>query len=179
MPKRHSHRHRGHSRRAMTSIHHVRRGLMSNRFWDTLSWVATAAGVVSSTIKGDVQYAQSQGTWQTKTLSQKLSFSASKLVSRFTNGAVILDPSAGPSAPTWNVANVLTNPLTWAGIGAEIYKRIPGLPQRTKVGKFNKLAIAGLASLLDDPSNQAVNRSSSYVTNGPQTRAFASTGINR
>lgn len=123
----------------------------------------------------------------------KLQILATCFVERITNGALnnqSVTTSGGTvsglnSKPTWKLSNVLTSPFTWLGIGTAIYNRVPGLPQRSKVGKFAApMIIAGIAALLDDPvstgySGVAPPTGSGYAVTSPIALPNNSTGYVR
>ena len=188
MPKGHKKHHRGRSRRAMTSVHHVRRGLMSNRFWTAAAWLVGGAAIFRSVTKGDSANLQNTPAYSNGGALGKLQILAMTFIERITNGAISnqsVTTSGGTvgglsSKPTWQLSNVLTSPFIWAGIAAEIYKRIPGLPARSKIGKFGlPLIVAGAAALLDDPSQPVAAPNSSLAVRAYQgatsMTGFAST----
>ncbi len=131
--------------------------------------VASASGVgalIQQATSSDVAYQQTSnsGYWNSLSSTQKFEGVLQRFVSRATNGNVLIFKNvfSDPVKPTFQLGNIF-NKWTGIGIAALIYKHIPRLPQRGKVGKFAIPLIAGgiIGGLLDDPSGQAVARSPS------------------
>ena len=141
----------------MSSLRHVRRGFGSSKFWNGLAVAAGFGALFTQSTSSDrANLAAAVSGW---TLAQKLQAYGTAFLQRLSLGnlgIINVTGSTGSvglnSKPTWNIGNSL-NKFTAIGIGAEIYKRLPGLPQRGKIGKFGlPLIVAGLfGGLLDDP----------------------------
>lgn len=165
----------------MSSLRHVRRGFGSAKLWNALASLAGVGALVGQATTSDRANLSTGSAWQQATAGAKAQAYAVLLVQRLTNGAVLGNYSFPNgkgqtitlnSKPTYQIGNVL-NKFTGLGVGALIYKHIPMLPFRGKIGKFAIPLIAGgiIGGLIDDPSGQATSRSSGYVSNrvgGPQ-----------
>jgi hypothetical protein len=190
MARRRSHRrHSRASRRGMTSLRHVRRGLASSKTWKALAGAVGLGAFFQQTTNSDVTNLQG-APWNAASAGQKLTALGVCFIQRITNGSVLSNYTATlgtttivlNSKPTWQLGNIF-NKWTGAGVGALIYKHLPWVPEKAKVGKFvvPLLAAGIIGGLLDDPSGQAVSRSSAYVRNGPQVnlRGQTTTSVNR
>lgn len=167
-----------------------RRGFMSARsrsagakIWKHLPFLAGLGAFFYTTLRSDISYANSSGTWNNFTATQKAQTMVNWFVSRLTIGTVprvFGGNTYGGVKPTFQLGNTL-NGVTALGVLALILKHVPFIPQRGKIGRFGVPLIAAgvLGGLFDDPSGQAVSRSPSYVGNNPQaTRGAIATGVN-
>lgn len=163
MARRHRGRHRGkrrHSRSGMSSFRSVRRGLGSNRLWNTLAGLAGVGAFVQQTTSNDYSYSVRSGYWGGLSGTQKaqvlFSWVTSRIASVFGMSYSPFPALAGPVRASLNPGNIL-NKWFGLGVGSLIYsalgKHIPMLPFRAKVKKFGKPLIAAgiIGGLLDDP----------------------------
>jgi len=200
MARRKSHRRRSRaSRRGLSSFRHVRRGFASSKLWNSLATLSGIGALFAQATSADIKNFTTLGglstAWKSATGTQKATALAVCFIQRITNGMVLGNYSATlgtsnwtlNSKPTWAIGNVF-NGFTFAGIAALIYKHVPKMPQRGKVGKFALPLLAGgiIGGLLDDPTNQAVSRSNAYLgvlgaVNSPQVnlRGQSTTNVNK
>lgn len=158
----------------MTSIRHIRSGFGSNRLWNSLSKLAGIGAFVAQTTSGDLSLVQNSGQWNQWSGQNKFQYIVHNLVARLTLGNVnVFSQFGGAPSPTFNPANIL-NKWTGLGIAAMIYKHLPGVPQKGKVGKFGfPLILAGVVGgLLDDPISGAARVNPSGL-NVSTTAAFS------
>jgi hypothetical protein len=164
MTRRGSRRRRSHSR-ARSGRRSFRRGFMrtkgyarsaGGKFWHHAPLLAGLAAFFYTTVRNDVSYANSSGSWKNFTPAQKGQTLVNWFVSRISFGMVpniFGGGTFGGVLPSFKLGNVL-NGTTYAGIGALIVKHIPGIPGRGKIGRFGfPLLLAGIiGGLFDDPA---------------------------